>query len=89
MLMLDVEAVCSLTSSPNMLLANEGGCKINAMFICDVGCHPIVWVNICCFVDKERRSFKKCDVVFKNLLCKCGDDLGLNLCCLKGGAMSP
>ena len=36
-LMLNVEAVCSSTSLPNVLLADEGGCEINAVLICDVG----------------------------------------------------
>ena len=36
-LMLNVEAVCSPTRPPNVILADEGSCKVNAMLICDVG----------------------------------------------------
>ena len=37
MTMLNMEAVCSRSGLPNMFLANEGCCKINAVLVCDVG----------------------------------------------------
>ena len=37
MSMLDVEAICSRTDPPNVLLTDEGCCKIDAMLIRHVG----------------------------------------------------
>ena len=44
---LNVEAVCFWTTLPNVILANEGRRKVDAMLVGDVGGHPVVRINIC------------------------------------------
>ena len=44
---LNVEAVGFWTTLPNVILANEGRRKVDAMLVGDVGGHPVVRINIC------------------------------------------
>ena len=35
--MLDMETVCFRSVPPNMFLADEGCCEVDAVFVCDIG----------------------------------------------------